>query len=404
MKFRYKAKTQEGELQVGYVEAGDRDAAANILAGHNLFILSIEAVEKKGWLENLGSYFGGVKRKEMVIFTRQLATLLEARLPLNAALQTLYAQTKQPVLKEAIFGTAEDIDAGLSFSQAMDRQGGVFPPFFVEMVRAAEITGNLNEVAGFLADYTEKEGVLASKALSAMIYPIIVVGLFFIVAFIMVVFVFPKLLPIFQESNVQLPIYTQILLGGGAFLAKWWLIVVIVLVAAVVLVLDYIRTPEGRAVVDDAKIKMPILNKVFLPITLSRFSNAAVLLIHGGIPVAQALEVMGHMVGNVLYRDILHDIAEKVRQGRLLSQSIEDYPEYFPPLVAQMVAVGETTGKIEQIFTRLGTFYGREADTVMNNLVDLIQPILMIVIGVFVGLLFASVLIPLYRLTSNFGS
>lgn len=391
-------------MQIGFVEAGDRDSAANILAGHNLFILSIESAEGKSWFENIASYFGRVKRKDMVIFARQLATLLEARLPLNAALRTLYAQTRQPVLREAIFQVAEDIDAGLSFSQAMDRQGDVFPSFYVEMVRAAEITGNLNEVAGFLADYTEKEGILASKASSALIYPGIIVGLFIVVGFIMVTFVFPQLLPIFQQSNVQLPIYTQVLLSSGTFLGKWWLLVLVVLVGLVILALDYARTPEGRAMVDDAKIKLPLLNKVFLPLTISRFSNAAVLLVHGGIPVAQALEVMGHMVGNVLYRDILHEIAEKVRQGRLLSQSIEEYPEYFPPLVAQMVAVGETTGKIEQIFIRLGNFYSREADTVTNNLVDLIQPLLMVVIGVMVGLLFAAIIIPLYKLTSSFGS
>ncbi len=404
MKFKYRAKTKSGEEQVGYVEAGSRDAAANILAGHELFILGLESAEKRSFFENIASYFSHVKRKDMIVFTRQLATLLEARLPLNTALKTLKNQTQQPVLKEAIGQVADDIDAGLSFSQAMERQGAIFPAFYIEMVKAAEVTGNLNEVAGFLADYAEREGELVSKAMSAMIYPVIVVGLFIAVALILVIYVFPQLLPIFEQSGVELPIYTLILLGVGTFLAKWWLAVLIVLLLLAALAFDYARTSEGEALIDDFKIKLPILKKVFLPVTLARFSNAAALLVHGGIPIAQALEIIGHMVGNVLYKDVTHEIAERVRQGELLSQSIGKYPEYFPPLVTQMVAVGETTGKIEQIFNRLAFFYGREADAVMNNLVDLIQPILMIAISVMVGFLFASILLPLYSLTTSMGA
>ena len=402
MKFKYKAKTKEGETQMGYVEAGSRDAAANILAGHELYILSLESAEKRGFLEGLTSYFGHVRRKDMIVFTRQLATLLEARLPLNTALKTLRAQTKQPVLKEAMGQMTDDIDAGLSFSQAMERQGAVFPSFYVDMVKTAEVTGNLNEIAGFLADYTEKEGILASKATSAMIYPAVVVGLFIAVALILMIFVFPQLLPIFEQSNVQLPLYTQILLSSGTFLAKWWFVVIIVLISLAVLAFNYVRTPEGTALVDDLKIKLPLLKRIFLPLVITRFSNAAALLIHGGIPIAQALEIIGRMMGNVLYRDIMHDVAESVRQGKLLSQSIEEYPEYFPSLVSQMISIGETTGKIEQVFSRLAVFYGKEADAVLNNLVDLIQPALMVVIGVMVAFLFASVLIPLYSLTASF--
>ncbi len=403
MKFKYQAKTKSGEMQIGFVEAGNRDAAANILASHELFVLSLEQAEKHSFIEAISSYFGRVSRKDMIVFTRQLATLLEARLPLNTALKTLYEQTKQPVLREAIFQMAEDIDAGLSFSQAMARQGTVFPEFYVEMVRAAEITGNLNEIASFLADYAEKEGALVSKAASALIYPAIVVSLFVAVGFIMVTFVFPQIQPVFERSGVQLPIYTRILLSSGAFLGKWWPAIIVALIFMVILVLDYARTNEGRALIDDSKIKLPILNKIYLPIVISRFSNAAALLIHGGIPIAQAFEVIGHMVGNVLYRDIVHEIAEDVRQGTLLSQSIEKYPEYFPALVPQMISVGEKTGKMEQIFGRLASYYSRESDNVMNSIVDLIQPVLMILIGVMVGLLFASILIPLYRLTATFG-
>src|SRR3989344_2350142 len=222
MKFKYKAKTKDGEMQVGFVEAGSRSSAANILSGHELFVLSLESAEKARWYDLLLSYFNRVKRKDMVIFARQLSVLLEARLPLNAALRSLYEQTANVTLKNSIFQMAEDIDAGLSFSQTMERQGDIFPQFYVEMVRAAEITGNLNEISGFLADYTEKESVLVSKTVSAMIYPIILVLLFTVVAFIMIVFVFPQIKPIFTESGVDLPLLTKVLLGSGDFLSRWW--------------------------------------------------------------------------------------------------------------------------------------------------------------------------------------
>src|SRR3989344_657679 len=401
MKFKYKAKTKEGDMQVGFVEAGSRGSAANIFSGHDLFILSLVAAEKARWYDVLLSYFARVKRKDMVIFTRQLSVLLEARLPLNAALRSLYEQTGNKTLQNTVFQMAEDIDAGLSFSQAMERQGNVFPEFYVEMVRAAEITGNLNEISGFLADYTEKEAVLVEKAISAMIYPIILVVLFIVVALIMVLFVFPQIKPIFVESGVDLPVLTKILLGTGDFLTTWWYVIAITAGAFAVIFFEYIRTEEGRAIFDDAKIKLPLINKIYLPMVVARFSSAAQLLIHGGIPIAQAIEIIGHMVGNVLYRDIMHEIAENLRQGELLSKSIAKYPDYFPPLIPHMVAVGETTGRIEQIFGRLATFYGREADETIGRIVELIQPLLIISIGVAVALLFAAILMPIFKLTQS---
>jgi type II secretory pathway component PulF len=176
---------------------------------------------------------------------------------------------------------------------------------------------------------------------------------------------------------------------------------VVGVVALTILAVNYFQTDEGTALLDEAKIRLPIVKKVYSPVIMARFGNSAALLMHGGIPIAQSLEIIGHMVGNTLYRDVVHEIAEDVRQGELLSQSIAKYPKFFAPLVSQMVAVGETTGKIEEMFTRLSGIYTREADEIANGLVELIQPILMIGIGVMVGLLFASILIPIYNLTDS---
>jgi type IV pilus assembly protein PilC len=401
MKFKYQARTKQGEMQVGLVEAGSRDGAVQILAGHDLFVLQISSADSVGVLDRVNNFLNRVRRKDFIIFARQLSTLLEARLPLNNSLKILSQQTENKILQDAIREVAEDIDAGLSFSQAMQRQGKVFPDYYVEMVRAAEVTGNMSEVAGFLADYSEKEAVLASKASSALIYPGIVIGLFIVVAFILVTFVYPSIGSVFAANNVSLPWYTQTLLTTGNFLSKWWPVVIISVAALGFVVVDFFETPDGQALLDEAKIRLPIVKKVYGPVIMARFGNSAALLVHGGIPIAQAMEIIGHMVGNVLYRDVIHTVADDVRQGVLLSQSMARYPSFFPTLVPQMVAVGETTGKTEDMFNRLANIYTREADELTNNLVDLIQPILMIGMGVMVGLLFASILIPIYNLTAN---
>jgi type IV pilus assembly protein PilC len=343
MKFKYQAKTKDGTTQVGFVEASDRDSASTILASHDLFVLSVVVSRPPGILDGVVGFFGRVRRKELIVFARQLSTLLEARLPLNNALKILYEQTTSPALKTAISQVTEDVDAGISFSQALARQDKVFPDYYIEMVRAAEVTGNLNEVSTFLADYTEKEGDLASKASSALVYPGIVIGLFVVVAFILITFVYPSLGGVFAENGVALPWYTQMLLTTGNFLHAWWIAVVLAVIALATIVINYSQTEEGKSLLDEAKIRLPIVKKVYLPVIMARFGNSAALLVHGGIPLAQALEIIGHMVGNVVYRDVVHNIAEDVRQGSLLSQSIAKYPQYFPALISQMVAVGETT-------------------------------------------------------------
>jgi type IV pilus assembly protein PilC len=400
MKFRYQAKTKEGELQVGFVEAGSRDTALNILAGHELFVLSIETAEKIRWYDRLVNYFNRVRREDMVVFTRQLAILLEARLPLTRTLQTLYEQTTNPILKEAVFHIAEDVDSGLAFSQAIERQPGVFSEFFISMIRSGEVTGNLDQVAKFLADHTERDAILISKAKSALIYPSVVLALFVVVAFIMITFVFPQIQPVFEQAEVELPIFAKALIVTGVFLGKWWLAIILVLVVLLLMGLDYLETPEGKAMKDDLKIRLPIVNRVYLPLTIARFANAGAMLIKGGVPIAQAMEIVGETVDNVLYRDLLRQISQDIREGKTLSEAISKNPTYFPQLVSQMISVGEATGQIDQILLRVATYYGREAESSVSNLLELLQPALMVLVGVLTGLLFASILLPLYKLTS----
>ncbi|MBU6141949.1 type II secretion system F family protein [Patescibacteria group bacterium] len=402
MKFQYTARTKEGELQTGFIEAVNREAAINILVGHELFILSVQEADKPHWYDPFLRLVNRVKTTDLMVFTRQFATLLDAKISLGDALKNLRRQTANAILKEVISDLSSDIDSGLLLSQAMERHPQVFSNFYVSMVRSAEVTGRLEEVMGFMADYLEKESGLMSRVRGAMIYPVVLMVLFAVVVGIMVGVVFPQLEPVFTESNAKIPLVTQVLLGLGQFIANWWLAILIVLAIVGVVLYDYFDTPEGKVVLDEFRVRLPIIGDMYRKLYVSRFAESSAVLIRGGIPIAQALEISGHTIGSLIYRDALHEVAEAVRSGQLMSQALAAHEDFFPPLVHQMVAVGESTGKLEQLLTRVSGFYSREVDNTVSNLVELIQPILMVIMGVMVGLLFAAVLLPIYNLAQTF--
>lgn len=402
MKFQYSARTKSGEMQMGYVESGSREAAFQMLSGHDLYVLSIEAERAPTFLTHISDYFRRVKLLDVAVFTRQFSTMLEAEIPLGDTLKSLYRQTSNPILRETIFEISSDIDSGLSLSQALGKHGNVFDDFYVNLVRSAEVTGRVEEVMGFLADYLEKEHVLRSKVKNALIYPAFVVGLFVVVAGILIGVVFPQIGPIFEESGVQLPLPTRVLIGAGSFLANWWLAVVIVAAIFLFMVIDYARSREGRVVVDQVSVKLPIIGQLFVKTYVARFAEAVNVLIRGGIPIAQAIEISADTIGSDVYRDALKEAAAGIRRGELMSATLEKNETYFPAIVSQMIAVGESTGKLDDMLKRLATFYTREVDDLVTNLVELIQPALMVVVGVLTGLLFASLLLPLYSLVRAF--
>ncbi len=402
MKFQYVARTKSGELQTGFVEGINKEGALGTLKSHDLYVLSLEEPHGAHWYDPLLDYFRGIKQIDIAIFTRQFATLLNAGISLGDALKSLYRQTRTPALREVVFEINADIDAGLALSQALSRHSNLFSEFYINLVRSAEVTGRIEEVMGFLADYLEKEHIVRSRIRSAMIYPAMIMVLFAVVFGILVGVVFPQIGPIFEESNVALPFVTKALLGVGNFLAEWWLAVIVVAVLLVVVAIDYAQSREGKLVFDEVIIGVPVLGQLFKKIYVARFAEAVSVLIRGGIPVTQAIEIASHTVGNALYRETLHEAAEGIRRGELLSQILEKNEAFFPPVVSQMVGIGESTGKLDEMFTRLATFYTREVDDMVGNLTELIQPSLMIVVGVLTGLLFASILLPIYNLVQRF--
>ncbi len=403
MKFKYQARTKSGEMQVGFVESVSREAALNVLQGNELYVLSLASAERRSLFGSLASIFERVRQYDLMIFTRQFATLLSAQIALSDSLRSLQRQTKNAILKDVIFELASDVDAGLSLSQALERHPNIFSIFYVNMVRSAEVSGRLEETMGYLADYLENQVGIITRIRNALIYPAMLVLLSFGVAAIMITVVFPSLRPVFEEANVQLPFYTRWLFSMGDFLAAWWWAVLIFLGLAAAFIADYFRSDEGRVVYDELRTKIPIIGNLFRKLYVARFADATGVLVKGGIPVAQAIEISAHTIDNQVYRDMLHEAAEAVRRGELISQALEKNEFYFPPLVSQMISVGEATGRLEEMLRRISQFYVREVDNLVANLVELIQPIMIVGIGVIVGLLFASVLLPIYNLTQSIG-
>lgn len=401
MKYNYKARTQEGDLQVGNVESESREAAADVLSSHNLYVLSIEPVQEEKWYDRILSFFKRVKTEDLMVFTRQFSTLLSSQVPLSDSLRNLYEQSDNPILKESIAEIANDIDSGFSLSQALENQKGIFSEFYINMVRSAEVTGRLNDTLGFLADYLEKQQRLLSKVRNALIYPAFIIALFFIVMVLVVTVVLPQITPIFAEAGVELPIYTQIVLVTGNFVAEWWWALSIVGVMVIFMLIDYFQTREGKVVFDELLLRVPIFGKLFRKLYIARFAESARVLIKGGLTIPQAIEISAHTIGNSVYQNLLHEASDSIRKGNRLSKSLENMPE-FPPLVSQLISVGEQTGRLEELLEKINDFYTREVEDMVGNLVSLIQPILMVVIGLLVAFLFASILLPLYNLSNVF--
>ena len=397
IKFEYQARDQSGNPQVGFIEAEDRDSASKKLISDNLYILALVEVHKDGVRELFAGIFYRVTPKDIVIFTRQFATLLESNVPLSESLNILIAQTRNIFLREAIIWIQKDVNSGLSLSQAMGRHINIFTEFYINMLRSAEVTGRIDQVMSFMADYLEKQAILASKVRNALIYPIFLVSFLFIVVIFMSIIVFPQIESVFQELGAGLPAATQGLIIFGRFLTNWWWAVLIGGIFVIFIFKDYLKNKEGQVFLDEIILRVPMLNQILKNMYIARFADSISVLTKGGVSIVQAIEVTARTIGSPIYGEILKLAAEEVKNGMPLSYALLKHPKYFPPLVSQMLAVGEQTGKVDVILSKVSSFYGREVEDLVTGLVEFIQPILMIVIGIVVGLLFSSILAPIHQ-------
>ncbi len=396
MDFSYQARDAKGTLRTGTVEAANLNNASDILQQHGLIVIKVLPITEKDIFEQL-HLFQGVPLKEIVLFSRQLATLINAKVPIVQSLKILELQVSSKKLRRIINEVATKVEAGDSLSAAISNYPNVFSGLYINLVHAGELSGTLDESLLYLATQIEKDYDLRSKVIGALIYPAFIVLALVIVGFLMFLYVLPPMVAILQESEVALPFTTKILIWCTEFLQSYWYIVAFIMVGSVVGTRIYVHTYGGRYVYDWALIRAPVFGRLVRSIYMARFSRNLSTLVAGGIPIVKALDAVADIVGNYVYRDIIFEASNQVQNGKSIALAFVDRPE-FPPIVSQMVQIGESTGKLQDILEKLAGFYEKEVESVLKIMTTLIEPIIMMLLGLAVAVMVAGILLPIYNL------
>lgn len=396
--FEYKARTKEGEVRTGVVETASVESVLDLLQENNLFVLSVREKTGAGLFDfKIG---GRVKQKDIVIFSRQLSTLFEARISVTQALKTLMGESGKESMRAVIAEVLDDVTGGMSLSQAMTKHDDVFSSFYVNLVKSGEASGKLQEVLSYLADYLERSFYLTNKAKNALIYPAFILLAFIGVMVVMLVVVIPRLVSIFKETGQAVPFYTQVVISTSNLLREWGLVILIFVVTGVVLLWRWSQTAKGQSFFHHFQITVPIVGDLYKKLYMARLTDNLHTLIISGIPILKALATAGEVVGNVVYKQAVEEAIESVKGGGTISAAFEKN-KHIPQLVTQMIKIGESSGKLDFILANISRYYQKEVDSLVENLVTLIEPALIIFLGIGVGVMVGSVLVPLYNMVGN---
>ncbi|MBI3494704.1 type II secretion system F family protein [Candidatus Saccharibacteria bacterium] len=408
MIFDYKATNKNGNEVTGTVEAADRAGAIESLAKQKMRPISLR---EKGNDLGVDSFvkriFGQkVKTNSLVIFTRQLATMVGAGVPLLRALNSLKDNANDPALTEALNGVATDVQSGMPLADAMEKHPNAFNEVYVNMVRAGEAAGILDEILGRLAQQQEKSATIKKKVKGAMTYPTILLVITILAFFGLMIGVIPQIGKILIDlggPDVELPILTQIMLGISSFLINYWYIVLAALVGTVYGTSRFLRTPKGRVVFHTLLLKMPIVKNIVIKVSVARFARTFASLMGAGVSVVESLRVTGKAIGNALYEETIENSIAEIKNGKQLSETLTDSP-LFPNIVSQMLTVGEETGKTDTVLIKVADFYEEEVDVVLDSISSIIEPVMIVIMGSMVGLIAASVMGPIASIAQNIKS
>lgn len=403
MIFTYKALDQDGRSQEGTIEALNVDIAINSLQRKNYIITSIVPLDeaKGGMLKKNLNLFSGVKNKDVVILSRQMAVLFDSQVSALRVFRLLAAEAENPQLRLVLTAAADDIQGGSPISNALSKHPKIFSAFYVNMIKAGEESGKLSDVLGYLADYLERSYEVTSKTRNALIYPAFIVATFIAVMVLMFTMVIPKISTIISESGQEIPIYTKIIMAISNFMVAYWPFMLVGLIIGAGLFIRYSRTEKGKEALDEFKLQIPYISDLYRKLYLSRIADNMNTMIISGIPMIRTLEITAEIVGNKVYKAILDDAINSVRGGSAVSEVFGKYKE-MPGILIQMMKVGEETGQLGMILKTLARFYQREVVNAVDTLIGLIEPIMIVVLGVGVAILLASVLVPIYNIAGSF--
>jgi len=397
MKFLYQARTKEGDLKSGVIEASSREVALNLLQKMGLFVTYLEEERAPIYAREL-KIFQRVSIRDLILFTNQLSVMVASRIPIVEALKTLAVQTSNPSLREIIFEVSEEVEGGSPLSKALSRYPNVFSPFFIAVIEAGEKVGKLSNSLNYLFSHLEREYFLSSKVRGAFIYPAFVLLLFSLIFTFMIFSVFPNLERIFIERGEKVP--TVILISN--FLRKNFIFLISIIFISIFLLFYYSRTKNGKKNIERILLKLPIFGQILKYSLLARFSENLATLTSAGIMVTEALEAIEGIIGNEIYREIIYQMKEEVKKGSSVSSILTLYPEYFPPFFVQMVKVGERTGSFGENLMTASNFLKGEVERRVENFARILEPVLIIFLGLLVGGLLVSVISPLYRIIGGY--
>ncbi|MDE1975442.1 MAG: type II secretion system F family protein [Patescibacteria group bacterium] len=404
MLFNYEALDNTGAKKTGSIDAINVDVAISSLQRRGLVITTVhEAGQADSFLSKNITFFDHVSTKDVVILSRQLATLFEAQISALRVFRMLSAETENKLLAGKLETIADDLQAGSSISAALGKHHKVFDDFYVSMVKAGEESGKLNDTFLYLADYLDRTYELTSKVRGALIYPAFVVVTFVTVMILMFTMIIPKISPILLESGAQIPVYTQVIIGISNFLVSYGFVLLGLLVVAGYFLVRFVRTPAGRFAYDRFKLSVPYVSGLYKKLYLARFADNMNTMLQSGIPMVRALELTSNVINNRVYKEILNNAMEAVKGGQTLSDSLSNNPREMPGIMTQMMKVGEEAGEIGSILKTVANFYSREVTTAVDGLVALIEPAMIVLLGAGVAILLASVLVPIYSIASSTG-
>ena len=401
MKFSFIAKDQNGKTREGVVDAINRETAVQILQQNSLILVSVER-EGASWdlVKAFHKYWEGVTQKELLIFFRQLATLVEARVPVVSSLRAIEEQTENRYFRVLIQEMADDIEDGMPFSESLAGRPDIFSPLIVNLIKSGEVSGNLHKVIGFVADNIEKNYQLTSKVKSALFYPAFVVSVAAIIGFLIISFILPKLTLLIRDLDVAIPWYTQAVMAVGDFMQHYWWAVLLIIIGFFGGLAYYVNSEAGRREWHAIQLKLPVFGTLFRSIYLSRFADNLSTLLEGGIPMIRSLLVVSKVVNNHIYEGIILKGAEEVKGGGSMSTVFSRYPE-IPPIVTRMIKIGEETGKMDQVLKSTSNFYNQEVENMSRNMTTLIEPILIVILGIGVAILVFAVILPIYDIAGK---
>ncbi|MBI2063350.1 MAG: type II secretion system F family protein [Candidatus Yanofskybacteria bacterium] len=385
-------------MTTGKIEAPSEDQAVNILHQKNLAILSLEKTRKGLLSRDITTMFSRPSHKDVVLFTRQMATLIEADVPLVEGLHILSRQVEKGSFKKIVSTVVSSIEGGAPLSVALAEHSKVFNRFYISLVRAGEATGKLQTTLTYLAEYLERSASLNSKIKGALAYPAFVLSAMVIVTMLLMTTVLPQLLSVINDAGItDIPVTTRVLMAVTGFINKYLFLLVTLMVGGFAMLVYYVKTPRGRERFDNFKIKMPRFGEITRNFYLARIAETLATLIKSDVPILDGIGITADVVGNDVYRGILLQAKENVRGGGTISQVFEKYSE-IPPLVSSMLIIGEKTGKTDFVLENIFNFYKTESENSIQNLSQLIEPVLILVLGIGVGLLVSAVLLPIYSL------